>query len=47
MAKAVLAPADIEQGTKGAGIEVDAVEFCRVLSGRAPGEGLIATRIVF
>jgi uncharacterized protein (TIGR03083 family) len=25
----------------------DAVEFCRILSGRAPGEGLLATSVVF
>jgi hypothetical protein len=28
-------------------IELDAVEFCRVLSGRAPGAGLLSTRVVF
>ena len=28
-------------------LELDAVEFCRVLSGRAPGTGLLATRVVF
>jgi uncharacterized protein (TIGR03083 family) len=28
-------------------LELDAVEFCRTLSGRAPGTGLLATRIVF
>lgn len=27
--------------------ELDAIEFCRTLSGRAPGQGLMATRIVF
>jgi len=27
-------------------IEVDAVEFCRILSGRARGDGLLATRVV-
>jgi uncharacterized protein (TIGR03083 family) len=27
--------------------EVDAVEFCRILSGRGPGEGLLATRVPF
>lgn len=35
------------QGTGGARIEMDAVEFCRVLSGRAPGEGLLRSRVVF
>ena len=28
-------------------IALDAVEFCRVLSGRAPGEGLLATSVPF
>jgi uncharacterized protein (TIGR03083 family) len=28
-------------------IELDAVEFCRILSGRAPGAGLTDTRVVF
>lgn len=28
-------------------LEHDAVEFCRILSGRAPGEGLLATRVAF
>jgi uncharacterized protein (TIGR03083 family) len=28
-------------------LELDAVEFCRVLSGRAPGSGLLATRLTF
>lgn len=35
------------QGTGGEVIELDAVEFCRALSGRAPAEGLLATRVVF
>lgn len=35
------------QGEDGETIEMDAVEFCRVLSGRAEGEGLLATRILF
>lgn len=39
-------------GTYGAGaggveLELDAVEFCRILSGREPGTGLLATRVVF
>jgi hypothetical protein len=28
-------------------LELDAVEFCRVLSGRGSGEGLLATRVPF
>jgi uncharacterized protein (TIGR03083 family) len=28
-------------------IERDAVEFCRIVSGRAPGDGLLATRVLF
>jgi uncharacterized protein (TIGR03083 family) len=28
-------------------IELDAVEFCRVLSGRAPGEGLLGVQVPF
>src|SRR6185437_2148252 len=28
-------------------LEVDAVEFCRVVSGRGSGEGLFATRVPF
>lgn len=31
----------------GSSIEYDAIEFCRVLSGRVAGEGLMATRVVF
>jgi uncharacterized protein (TIGR03083 family) len=35
------------QGSGGARIEMDALEFCRVLSGRAPGDGLLRTKIFF
>jgi uncharacterized protein (TIGR03083 family) len=28
-------------------VRLDAVEFCRILSGRAPGDGLLATRVPF
>lgn len=35
------------QGYGGARIEMDAVEFCRVLSGRAPGDGLLGSRVLF
>ncbi len=34
-------------GHGGPHLEHDAVEFCRTLSGRAAGEGLLATRVVF
>lgn len=35
------------RGRGGERIEVDAVEFCRTLSGRAVGTGLLATRVNF
>lgn len=35
------------QGSGGPRIEMDALEFCRVLSGRAPGSGLLGTKIFF
>ena len=35
------------QGAQGMRIEMDAVEFCRALSGRAPAEGLLGTRVIF
>lgn len=35
------------QGDGGEALDMDAVEFCRVLSGRAPGDGLLATRVLF
>jgi uncharacterized protein (TIGR03083 family) len=35
------------QGRGGERIELDEIEFCRVLSGRAPGEGLLAVPILF
>lgn len=35
------------QGKDGHTLEMDAVEFCRALSGRAPAEGLLATRVLF
>jgi uncharacterized protein (TIGR03083 family) len=31
----------------GSAIERDAVEFCRIVAGRAPGEGLLATEVPF
>lgn len=38
---------DFEWGEGGERLEFDAVEFCRILSGRAPGEGLLATAVPF
>jgi hypothetical protein len=35
------------QGSGGPRIEMDALELCRVLSGRAPGDGLLRTKIFF
>lgn len=35
------------QGDGGEHLVLDAVEFCRVLSGRAEGEGLLRTKVVF
>jgi hypothetical protein len=34
-------------GHAGEDITIDAVEFCRVLSGRAPGHGLLAQEVPF
>jgi len=34
-------------GIGGPELELDAVEFCRILSGRAPGSGLLSTRVPF
>jgi hypothetical protein len=34
-------------GPAGSPIELDAVEFCRILSGRAAGDGLTLTRVLF
>jgi uncharacterized protein (TIGR03083 family) len=34
-------------GSSGADLDLDAVEFCRILSGRAPGSGLLATAVPF
>jgi uncharacterized protein (TIGR03083 family) len=34
-------------GTAGPDLKFDAVEFCRVLSGRSAGSGLLATRVPF
>ena len=39
--------ASFTQGTGSAPITLDAVEFCRVLSGRATGEGLLAQEVPF
>jgi hypothetical protein len=34
-------------GTGGAELAIDAVEFCRTLSGRAPGSGLLGQAVPF
>jgi uncharacterized protein (TIGR03083 family) len=34
-------------GTAGPSYELDAIEFCRILSGRSAGEGLLRTRLPF
>lgn len=34
-------------GTSGPALELDAVEFCRIVSGRGTGAGLLATRVPF
>jgi uncharacterized protein (TIGR03083 family) len=39
--------ADNESATSAEPIEVDAVEFCRILAGRADGPGLLATIVPF
>ncbi len=36
-----------EQGAGGEALELDAVEFCRILSGRASGDGLLRTAVPF
>lgn len=38
---------EFAQGDGGQRLELDAVEFCRVLSGRAEGEGLLGVRVLF
>jgi uncharacterized protein (TIGR03083 family) len=35
------------RGAGGAEVEIDAIEFCRIVSGRGPGEGLLATQVPF
>jgi hypothetical protein len=35
------------RGTDGEQIEMGAVEFCRILSGRGAGSGLLATQVPF
>jgi hypothetical protein len=35
------------KGTGGTDLELDAVEFCRILSGRAPGAGLLTQFVPF
>jgi uncharacterized protein (TIGR03083 family) len=36
-----------QAGSGGREIAVDALEFCRILSGRAPGDGLLKTQVMF
>jgi hypothetical protein len=36
-----------ERGAGGEEHNLDAVEFCRILSGRGKGSGLLATRVLF
>ena len=38
---------EYHQGEGGPELTVDGAEFCRVVSGRAPGEGLLATPVLF
>jgi uncharacterized protein (TIGR03083 family) len=38
---------EFHQGQGGPHLEFDPVEFCRILSGRVPAEGLLATRVLF
>lgn len=38
---------EFRHGDHGAHLELEAVEFCRILSGRSPAEGLLATRVLF
>jgi uncharacterized protein (TIGR03083 family) len=35
------------QGDGGPALRLDAVDFCRIVSGRAPGDGLLATQVLF
>jgi hypothetical protein len=34
-------------GSDGEHIEMNALEFCRILSGRAPGDGVLRTQVAF
>jgi hypothetical protein len=36
-----------QYGNAGEAHELDAVEFCRIVSGRAPGTGLLSTGVAF
>lgn len=36
-----------ERGTRGDSIDIDAIDFCWTLAGRAEGDGLLATRVPF
>lgn len=39
--------ANYRQGSGGPRLELDTVEFCRALSGRAPADGLLRQRVIF
>lgn len=38
---------EFRHGDNGPHLQLEAVEFCRILSGRSPAEGLLATRVLF
>ena len=38
---------EFRQGEGGPHLELDPVEFCRILSGRAPADGVLTTRVLF
>jgi hypothetical protein len=40
-------PGGYHSGAGGAVLEMDAVEFCRILSGRSPEDGLLKTKVLF
>jgi uncharacterized protein (TIGR03083 family) len=42
-----LAGGAYRSGSDGEEFQLDAVEFCRILSGRAPGDGLLKTQVMF
>ena len=38
---------EFRQGEGGPHLELDPVEFCRILSDRAPADGVLTTRVLF